>query len=100
MLIDSFAPNPDAVETHRIAINASPDVVYRALWTADLGNPVIKLLLSLRMLPGFILRGCRSLPRNQSITLQTLIDAGFGVLAEQPGKEIVLGVSGKFWRPI
>src|SRR5712692_7254899 len=68
MLIDSFAPNPDAVETHRIAINASPDVVYRALWTADLGNPVIKLLLGLRMLPGFILRGCGSLPRNQEIT--------------------------------
>jgi hypothetical protein len=100
MLIDSFAPNPDAVETHRIAINASPGVVYRALWTANLGrSPIIKFLLALRSLPEFILHPCRSLPRDQKITLQTLIDAGFGVLAEQPGKEIVLGVSGKFWRP-
>ena len=100
MLIDSFAPNPDAVETHCININASPEVVYRALRTADLGGSlVIKFLLALRSLPEFILHPFRSLPRDQRITLQTLIDAGFGVLAEQPGKEIVLGVSGKFWRP-
>src|SRR5229473_7083608 len=100
MLIDSLAPNPDAVETHRVTINASPDVVYRALWTADLGgSPIIKFLLALRSLPEFFAHPCRTLPRNQKITLQTLIDSGFGVLAEQPGKEIVLGVSGKFWRP-
>ena len=100
VLIDSFAPNPDAVETHSIAIAASPDVVYLALWTADLGgSPLIKLLLSLRSLPGFILRGCHPLPRNQKIRLRTLIESGFGVLAEEPDKEIVLGVTGKFWRP-
>jgi hypothetical protein len=100
MLIDSFAPNPDAVETHRINISASPEVVYRALWTADLGgSPAIKILLALRSLPEFAAHPCRPLPQNRKITLRTLIDAGFGVLAEQPGKEIVLGVSGKFWRP-
>ena len=100
MLIDSFAPNPDAVETHRIAINASPEVVYRALWTADLGSSlVIKFLLALRSLPEFIVHPRQPLRRDRRITLQTLIDAGFGVLAEQPGKEVVLGVSGKFWRP-
>ena len=99
MLIDSFAPNPDAVETHFININASPEVVYRALWTADLGGPVIKLLLGLRMLPGFILRGCRSLPRNQGITLQTLIDSQCGLLAEEPNHEVLFGVTGRFWRP-
>ena len=100
MLIDSFVPTPDAVETHTISIAASPDVVYRVLWTADFGSPVIKLLLGLRSLPGFVARGFRSLPRNQEITLQTLLDSGFGVLAEEPGREIVLGVTGRFWRPI
>jgi hypothetical protein len=99
MLIDSFAPNPDALATHRIAIKASPDVVYRALWTTDLGNPVIKLLLGLRMLPGFISRGGGSLPRNQNITLQTLIDSQFGLLAEEPNHEVLFGVTGRFWRP-
>jgi hypothetical protein len=99
MLIDSFAPNPDAVETHSIAINASIEEVNRALWTADLGGSlVIKFLMGLRSLPEFILRrGCVP-PRKQTITLQTLIDSGFGILANHP-EEIVLGVTGSFWRP-
>jgi hypothetical protein len=97
-LIDSFAPNPDAVETHHINIAASPEAVYRALWTADLGDSlVIKLLLALRSLPEFVLRGAR--PRNTEANLKTLIASGFGVLAEKPGEEIVLGVTGRFWRP-
>ena len=100
MLIDSFAPKPDAAETHRIVIAAPRQIVYRALWTADLGrSPVIKLLLGLRSLPGFVARGCHPLPRNQEITLQTVINSGFGVLAEEPDQELVLGVSGRFWRP-
>ena len=98
MLIDSFAPNPDAVETHSIVINASPETVYRALWTADLGGSlIIKLLLGLRSLPEFVLRGGR-LPRDRKITLQTVIESGFGILANEP-EEIVLGVTGRFWRP-
>ncbi|MEK6334385.1 MAG: hypothetical protein AABM67_05500 [Acidobacteriota bacterium] len=96
--IDLFAPNFDATETHRIGIAASPDVVYRALWTADLGSSfLIKFLLALRSLPTFLLQ--RSPPRNQKLTLQTLIDSGFGLLSEKPGQEIVLGVTGRFWRP-
>ena len=98
MLIDSFAPNPDAVETHSIVISASPESVYRSLWTADLGGSlIIKLLLGLRSLPGFVLRGGR-LARDRKITLQTVIDSGFGILANEP-EEVVLGVTGRFWRP-
>jgi hypothetical protein len=36
--------------------------------------------------------------RDRKITLQTVIDSGFGILADEP-EEIVLGVTGKFWRP-
>src|SRR2546427_5624717 len=100
LLIDSFAPHPDAVETHSIIINAGREAVYRALWTADLGGSfVIKVLLALRSLPGFVSRGFRELPRNQRITLQTLIDSGFGVLLERPAEEIVIGVAGKVLGP-
>ena len=99
MLIDSFAPNPDEVEVHSIAIDASPETVHRAIWTADLGGSlIIKLLMGLRSLPESILRrGCVP-PRNRAISLQTIIDSGFGLLADQPD-EIVLGVTGRFWRP-
>ena len=99
MLIDSFAPKFDASETHRISIKASRQAVYSAIWTADLGgSPVIKLLLLMRSLPGILARR-KELPRNGTITLRTLVDSGFGVLAESPTEEIVLGVNGRFWRP-
>lgn len=100
MLIDSFAPNPDALETHSISINASSDIVYQELWNADLGGSlIIKALLALRSLPEIVLHPRRSSRRGRRMTLQTLIDAGFGILAEEPGREIVLGVTGRFWRP-
>jgi len=99
MLIDSFAPNPDEVEVHSIKIDASPENVHRALWTADLGGSlVIKLLMGLRTLPEFILHGGGKLPRDLRITLKTITSSGFGLLADEP-EEIVLGVNGKFWRP-
>src|SRR6266508_3442334 len=100
MLIDSFISTPDARETHQITINASPETVYRALWNADLGGSLlIKLLLGLRSLPGLLSRGCQPPLPTREITLRTVIDSGFGLLAEKPPEEIVLGVTGKFWRP-
>jgi len=100
MLIDSFAPNPDASEIHRLEIGASCEAVYRALWTTDLGNSlVVKGLIFLRSLPSFVLKRERRPRSRRKITLQTLIEAGFGQLAEEPGREILLGISGRFWRP-
>jgi hypothetical protein len=99
MLIDSFMSDPDFVEMHSIAMNASTEEVNSALWNADLGgSPIIKLLMGLRSLPELILRRRRRPPRDRKITLQTMIDSEFGLLANQP-EEIVLGVTGKFWRP-
>ncbi len=99
-LIDSLAPEFDAEETHAILINASRQTVYQALCTADWGeSAIIKGLVWLRAMPAFVASGCRSFPQGRTFTLQTLVDSGFGLLAERPGDEIVLGVSGRFWRP-
>jgi hypothetical protein len=104
MLIESFAPNPDAVEIHTIEIAAPSATVYRALWSANLaGSRVIKGLMILRSLPTMILHpGQRRRPPQKVTlhTLNTLIETGFGKLAEEPGREIVLGIAGRFWRPI
>ena len=105
VLIDTYAPTSDAAELHQIEIAADAESVYQTLWSADLaGSPIIKVLMALRALPGILLhpallgqRGPRSIRRK--FTMQALIDAGFGKLAEQPGEEIVLGIAGKFWRP-
>jgi hypothetical protein len=99
MLIESFAPNPDAVETHRITIAASCEAVYQALWTTDLGDSlVMRGLLALRSLPERVLHPGRRRPPQQ-VTLHSVLEAGFGRLAEEPGGEIVLGIAGRFWRP-
>lgn len=100
MLIESFIPNPDAIETHEIEIAASREAVYQALWATDLGgSPIIKSLMALRSLPGIVSHPKRLRHLPGQITLQTIIEGGFGQLAEAPGKEVVLGVVGQFWRP-
>ena len=98
MLIDSFAPNPDAVEIDRIEGAASGEDVYHALWTADLGrSPVVKALLALRSLPARVLHSGRVVRPHRKITLDVLIETSFGRLAEEQGREIVLGIAGRFW---
>jgi hypothetical protein len=93
MLIESFAPRYDAIETHSIEIDAPPDVVFRALSTTDFtASPIIQTLM--------FLRSWKRAPKRRPTTLATLNAAGFGVLAEEENREIVLGVVGRFWRPI
>ena len=102
MLIDSFLPDPQFSETHSIEIAANPETVYRALWTTDFGASwIVKGLLRLRTLPALILHPATRRSRaNTAITLRSIINAGFGVLHEEPSREIVLGVTGPFWRPV
>ena len=105
VLIDKYAPTADASETHQIEIEAGAEFVYQKLWTTNLaGSAIIKTLMGLRTLPGVLLHPTspdRKQPGGwrRTITMQNLIDAGFGKLTEEPGKEIVLGIAGKFWRP-
>lgn len=100
-LIESFVPNPDAVEVHQIEIAASCETVYRALWTANLGGSlIVRGLMALRSLPEWVLQPKHRRRLPQQVTLHTLMEAGFGQLAEEPGREIVFGIAGRFWRPL
>jgi hypothetical protein len=102
VLIDTYAPKSDARELHQIEIAAGAEVVYQSLWSADLGSSVIiKTLMGLRTLPALLLHPRHSEPTyyRRKFTMQALIDFAFGKLGEEPGREIVLGVAGKFWRP-
>jgi hypothetical protein len=97
-LIDDAAPTPDAREFHEIEVHASPDVVYRTLWTVNLGASfLIKSLLALRSFPARIVGRRRSFP-TPVLTLESVMHGGFGLLAEEPGREMLLGVTGRFWR--
>lgn len=98
--IDRFLPQFDAAERHATRLPASPERVWAALFEADLaGSFAIRLLMGARMLPELLLR--RRLPASARgpWNLRALTRVGFGVLDEDPGREIVLGVEGRFWRP-
>jgi hypothetical protein len=108
MLLDEWLPGvpaPAAVERHATHVRAPSAAVYAALWRADLGGPIVRVLLALRVLPA-ALGGSRVARErlaalragSERLTLQDFVDSGFTVLCEQPEREIVLGVTGQFWK--
>ncbi len=102
MLIDEFLPHYDISKSHHTIMAALPDRVYGAFRTADFGRSwIIKILFLLRGLPGWLGKG-RNLPLNrllggQKLTLNTFLNYGFHALAEDPGRELLIGLEGRFW---
>jgi hypothetical protein len=94
-------PAWDAVERHAIRIAAPPDRVHAALRSFDFSRlRLLRLLLALRALPSRLVP--RRIPYRPSgkVTLDSLAGVGFGLLAEQPGRALLFGVTGRFWRPV
>ncbi|HUP17905.1 MAG TPA: hypothetical protein VM848_17890 [Acidimicrobiia bacterium] len=88
MLIDRFLPIYEVWEHHQVEVATASSRAYRAVVDLDLSlSPIIRFLFALRRLP-----------RRQPLTLHDITGAGFVVLGEEPGTEIVLGVTGRFWR--
>jgi len=99
MLIDDCLPRYDAVERHRIEVNAASDLIYDAAVNLDLSDSgIVRALFRLRELPGY-LRWKPSRARQVGLTLHDLMDNGFVMLGERPTEEIALGVVGRFWTP-
>jgi hypothetical protein len=105
LLLDDLLPAYDARERHAIVIRAPVERVYAALWSASLASPLVRVLLGLRALPGALLGALsqprdawRQLPMRARVTMRDVIAAGFTLLAEDPPRELVLGVDGAFWR--
>jgi len=57
---------------------------------------VVKGLLALRSLLEVLWAPKRRHRWSQKVTLHTLSEGGFGLLAEAPGQEVVLGITGRF----
>ena len=90
-LIDELLPGFDEHERHARLVPASAADVWAALRRADLlGSPVVRALLLLRGLGG---------SRRQALTLDRLLERGFVLLGERPGRELALGLAGRFWTP-
>jgi len=93
MLIDRIIPAFEFVERHATTIPAPPATVYRSLREVDFTRSwIIRVLFGVRGLaPRFRQEGRRMRAR-----LDDFVSAGFLLLDENPGEEIVLGV---LWGP-
>ena len=85
--LDVFLPAYDVSEFHEVLIKASPQAVYAAMERVSLSDsPIVSALTRLRGLGASrttLLAGVRSM---------------FLTLKEDPGRELVFGVVGQFWR--
>src|SRR2546425_1963781 len=98
MALERILPRYDASERHAIVVRADAARTYAALRALDLADlPLTRMLMAVRALPDRLLRR-RGLPLRRHMTLEGLLGAGFALLAEEPGREIVLGIAGRFWR--
>jgi hypothetical protein len=81
MRIDALLPHCDFYERHAIVVRATPERAYDVVANADLSRGwIIRMLMALRG----ITKPTRSM---------------FSIAAEDPPRELVLGIEGPFWRP-
>jgi len=91
-LADDFLPTFDVVMRHAVSVPAPAPAVWAALHRADFaGAWYVRALLMLRGLP--------RPGQARRLTLDRLVAGGFIPLAERAGREIALGLVGRFWLP-
>ncbi len=97
-LLEELMPECEHHEVHDLWLDATPEDACRAL--AEVTGREIRLLLplmALRSLPALLTGRVDRL--DQSLPVFDLLErAGFVRLAEDPGREIVYGVAGRFWK--
>jgi hypothetical protein len=94
-LLDRFIPHYDVVERHNIRVTASPAVTLEAAKEQDLFDVfLIRTIFKAREVVLGASPDDRERPRGLLATVQSL---GWGVLAEVPGREIVVGAVTKPW---
>lgn len=99
-LIDRLMPEWDVAARYQTEVAAAPDRTFAAVRQTDLADSTAaRALLALRALPSRF-RGRASRLAAQPLTIDRLLESRFGLLADDPPNEIVLGFEGRFWRPI
>jgi hypothetical protein len=94
---EAYLPDYDVRSAHQIEVHAPAAVAYRAARDLDMGRSVpVAAMFAVRTIPHLLMGKSRP---SRSITLQTILDAGFVMLEEDPPRHLVMGVVGKFWRP-
>jgi hypothetical protein len=96
-LLDVFLPNFEIRDKHSIRVDAPPEMALRAAAELDLNSsPLVRVIFKGRER---ILRSRRDTAIRPRGLLAETKALGWGVLAEMPEREIVLGAVTKPWEP-
>jgi hypothetical protein len=100
MKLDEFLPTWQFNEVHTITVDAPPGRVFTAMkeLTSEELSPLIFWMLNLRNLPAKLMRKHALTAAQSGPFLDQLYKGGFIALAEDPGKEVVFGLIGQFWK--
>jgi hypothetical protein len=96
-LVDEIMPVYQVASRHSRIVRAPAATVYAEIRRVEFGQaPLVRGLFALRGLPARLLGGG---PRPAPGARRQGVPPGFVLLAERPGREVVLGIAGQFWRP-
>ncbi|HLK40664.1 MAG TPA: hypothetical protein VKU41_28120 [Polyangiaceae bacterium] len=96
-LLDEFMGDYDVRERHEVAVAAPADVALAAAQELDLdGSPIVRAIFRAREA---LLRSKPEAARRPKGLIEAMKSIGWGVLAESPGREIVMGGVTKPWEP-
>ncbi len=103
MQLDAWMPAYDFSERHATLVRAPAEVVYRAVQELDWSRlPLVRFLMALRALPALVVSPratLRRTPRASEPARHPLLAlAGSVLLCDDPPREIVIGLTGRFWR--
>jgi hypothetical protein len=101
-LLDEHLPSYDVVLTEHLVIDADPAVVFGAAKNFDFmttRSPLVTALMSARGLPSRLLGRPLATPRTLMLAQTSGALPGWSLLGEVPGREVVFGAVGTFWKP-
>ena len=95
-LLDRFLPACEVLERHETRVAAPADVTYVAAREMRLASsPVVRAIFRGREL---LMRSSAAEARAPQSLIDEVVSIGWGVLAEEPGREIVLGAVTQPWQ--
>jgi hypothetical protein len=97
--LDTFVPEYDFGEVHSVRLCAPPERALEKIKLVNLGEmPFVRLLFAVRSIPAYVGRK-RGLPSEKAVPLyEQMLNFGFVLLAEEPGRELVFGGIGQMFK--
>jgi hypothetical protein len=98
-LLDNALPDYDFHERHARYVAAPPERVDEAVRAVTIAEmPLARILFALRRAPATLLRRTRRPRPMNTPLLGHALTLGFGVLGDERGEEVVVGMIGRPWK--